>query len=76
MTNAPDPPAERRAIMMQSEKVSEDLRAAFDVIAGTDSAVPALSGAIRSETKPSLNSPSGASTRARWTDLPATPRDK
>jgi DNA repair protein RecN (Recombination protein N) len=39
--------AERRAIMMQSEKVSEDLRAAFDVIAGTDSAVPALSGAIR-----------------------------
>jgi DNA repair protein RecN (Recombination protein N) len=39
--------AERRAIMMQSEKVSEDLREAFDVIAGTDSAVPALSGTIR-----------------------------
>ena len=39
--------AERRTIMMQAEKVAEDLRDAFEVIAGADSGVPALSGAIR-----------------------------
>jgi DNA repair protein RecN (Recombination protein N) len=39
--------AERRALMMQAEKVAEDLRDAFEVIAGTNSSVPALSGAIR-----------------------------
>ncbi len=39
--------ADRRAVMMQGEKVTEDLREAFDVVAGTDSAVPALSGTIR-----------------------------
>jgi len=39
--------ATRRTIMMQSEKVAEDLRDAYDVIAGANSSVPALSGAIR-----------------------------
>jgi DNA repair protein RecN (Recombination protein N) len=39
--------AERRTAMMQAEKVAEDLRDAHEVIAGADSAVPALSGAIR-----------------------------
>jgi DNA repair protein RecN (Recombination protein N) len=33
--------------MMQAEKVAEDLREAHEVIAGTNSNVPALSGAIR-----------------------------
>ena len=33
--------------MMQAEKVAEDLREAHDVIAGTSSSVPALSGVIR-----------------------------
>ena len=33
--------------MMQAEKVAEDLRSAHDVIAGTESSVPALSGVIR-----------------------------
>jgi DNA repair protein RecN (Recombination protein N) len=39
--------AERRTAMMQAEKVAEDLRDAYEVIAGTGSSVPALSGVIR-----------------------------
>jgi DNA repair protein RecN (Recombination protein N) len=39
--------ASRRTIMMQSEKVAEDLRDAHEVIAGANSSVPALSGVIR-----------------------------
>ncbi len=39
--------ATRRTVMMQSEKVAEDLRDAFDVIAGANSSVPALAGVIR-----------------------------
>jgi DNA repair protein RecN (Recombination protein N) len=39
--------AERRAAMMQAEKVAEDLRNAHEVIAGVNSGVPALSGVIR-----------------------------
>jgi len=39
--------AERRTAMMQAEKVAEDLRDAYDVIAGANSSVPALSGVIR-----------------------------
>jgi DNA repair protein RecN (Recombination protein N) len=39
--------ATRRTVMMQSEKVAEDLRDAYDVIAGSNSSVPALSGVIR-----------------------------
>ena len=39
--------AGRRTSMMQAEKVAEDLRDAHEVIAGTNSSVPALSGVIR-----------------------------
>jgi DNA repair protein RecN (Recombination protein N) len=39
--------ATRRTVMMQSEKVAEDLRDAHEVIAGANSSVPALSGVIR-----------------------------
>jgi DNA repair protein RecN (Recombination protein N) len=39
--------AERRTTMMQSEKIAEDLRDAHDVIAGSNSAMPALAAAIR-----------------------------
>ncbi|MBV8790902.1 MAG: AAA family ATPase, partial [Pseudolabrys sp.] len=39
--------ADRRAAMMQAEKVAGELREAFDTIAGSESAVPALSGAVR-----------------------------
>ncbi len=39
--------AERRSMMMQAEKVAEDLREAHDVIVGANSSVPALSAAIR-----------------------------
>jgi DNA repair protein RecN (Recombination protein N) len=39
--------AGRRTVMMQAEKVAEDLRDAHEVIAGANSSVPALSGVIR-----------------------------
>jgi DNA repair protein RecN (Recombination protein N) len=39
--------AGRRTSMMQAERVAEDLRDAHEVIAGTNSSVPALSGVIR-----------------------------
>jgi len=39
--------AERRSAMMQAEKVAEDLRDAYEVIAGGNSNIPALSGVIR-----------------------------
>jgi len=39
--------AGRRTTMMQSEKIAQDLRDAYDVIAGHNSAVPALSAAVR-----------------------------
>jgi len=39
--------AARRTAMMQAEKVAEDLREAHEVIAGANSSVPALAGAIR-----------------------------
>jgi DNA repair protein RecN (Recombination protein N) len=39
--------AERRTVMMQAEKVAEDLREAYEVIAGASSSVPALSAVIR-----------------------------
>ena len=39
--------AERRSTMMQAEKVAEDLREAHEAIAGAQTPVPALSGAIR-----------------------------
>jgi DNA repair protein RecN (Recombination protein N) len=39
--------ADRRAAMMGAEKVATDLREAYDVLAGANSAVPELSGAVR-----------------------------
>jgi DNA repair protein RecN (Recombination protein N) len=39
--------ATRRTIMMQSEKVAEDLRDAYDTIAGSGSSVPAFASVIR-----------------------------
>jgi DNA repair protein RecN (Recombination protein N) len=39
--------AERRAAMMQVEKVAEDLRDAFAAVSGAQSPVPALSAAVR-----------------------------
>jgi DNA repair protein RecN (Recombination protein N) len=39
--------AERRTGMMQAEKVAEDLRDAHAVVAGSQSAVPALAAAVR-----------------------------
>ena len=39
--------ADRRAMMMQAEKVSEDLREAFEVLGGANSTIPALSSSVR-----------------------------
>ncbi len=39
--------AERRLVMMQSEKVAQDLADAFDALAGQGSPVPTLSAALR-----------------------------
>lgn len=39
--------AERRAFMMQSEKIAEDLRAAHDAVAGNQSPVPLIAAAVR-----------------------------
>ncbi|MBN9048662.1 MAG: DNA repair protein RecN [Rhizobiales bacterium] len=39
--------AERRTLMMQSEKIASDLRDAHDVVGGSDSIVPVLSSAVR-----------------------------
>jgi len=50
--------ATRRTIMMQSEKVAEDLRDAHDVIAGANSAVPALAGVIRRLERRAAQAPS------------------
>jgi len=39
--------AERRTVMMQSEKIAGDLRDAHEVVGGNESVVPALSSAVR-----------------------------
>ncbi len=39
--------AERRAFMMQSEKIAEDLRAAREAVAGNQSPVPLIAAAVR-----------------------------
>ncbi len=49
--------AERRTAMMQAEKVSEDLRDAHEVIAGSGSGVPALSGVVRRLERRSTQAP-------------------
>ena len=50
--------ATRRTVMMQSEKVAEDLRDAYDVLAGSNSSVPALSGVIRRLERRATQAPS------------------
>jgi DNA repair protein RecN (Recombination protein N) len=49
--------ATRRTVMMQSEKVAEDLRDAHEMIAGANSSVPALAGVIRRLERRSTQAP-------------------
>jgi DNA repair protein RecN (Recombination protein N) len=69
--------ATRRTVMMQSEKVAEDLRDAYETLAGTNSSVPALAGVIRrlerrSQQAPSLVEPSVKSLDAALNALEET----
>ncbi len=50
--------AARRSVMMQAEKVAEDLRDAHEVIAGANSSVPALAGVIRRLERRAAQAPS------------------
>ncbi|MBI2713509.1 MAG: DNA repair protein RecN [Rhizobiales bacterium] len=50
--------ATRRAVMMQSEKVAEDLRDAHEAIAGANSSVPAFAGVIRRLERRAAQAPS------------------
>ncbi|WP_112662573.1 DNA repair protein RecN [Microvirga flavescens] len=49
--------AERRAAMMQSEKVAQELNDAFDAVAGATSPVPVLSAAVRKLERRSAQAP-------------------
>jgi DNA repair protein RecN (Recombination protein N) len=69
--------ADRRTGMMQAEKVAEDLRDVHEVIAGANSSVPALAGAIRrlerrSEQAPTLVMPAVKALDAALTALEET----
>jgi len=69
--------AERRALMMQAEKVAEDLRDAHETIAGANSSVPAFAGVIRrlerrSSQAPQLIEPAVKSLDAALTALEET----
>jgi DNA repair protein RecN (Recombination protein N) len=50
--------ATRRTVMMASEKVAEDLRDAYDVLAGSNSSVPALAQVIRRLERRATQAPS------------------
>jgi DNA repair protein RecN (Recombination protein N) len=50
--------ATRRSVMMQSEKVAEDLRDAYDAIAGSKSAVPGLAQIVRRLERRATQAPS------------------
>ena len=54
--------AARRVVMMQSEKVAQDLNEAYDAVAGTASPVPELSAAVRKLERRSAQAPATPST--------------
>ncbi|MEZ0170040.1 DNA repair protein RecN [Microvirga sp. TS319] len=49
--------AERRVVMMQSEKVAQDLSEAFEAVAGHSSPIPELSAAVRKLERRSAQAP-------------------
>jgi DNA repair protein RecN (Recombination protein N) len=50
--------AERRTVMMQAEKVAQDLNDAFDAVSGSGSPVPVLSAAVRKLERRASQAPS------------------
>jgi DNA repair protein RecN (Recombination protein N) len=61
--------ATRRTVMMQSEKVAEDLRDAYDTIAGANSSVPALAAVIRRLERRGAQAPSLVEPSVKSLDL-------
>ena len=68
--------AERRTAMMQAEKVAEDLREAHEVVAGTSSSVPALSGVIRRLERRATQAPGLVEPTVKALDLALTALDE
>jgi DNA repair protein RecN (Recombination protein N) len=68
--------AERRTSMMQAEKVAEDLREAHEVIAGTNSSVPALSGVIRRLERRAVQAPALVEPTVKALDTALTALDE
>ena len=67
--------AEKRAAMMQAEKVAGDLRDAHDAVAGAHSPVPALSAAIRRLERREAQAPSLIGPAVRALDAALTALD-
>ena len=68
--------AARRTGMMQAEKVAEDLRDAYDVIAGANSSVPALAGVIRRLERRSAQAPTLVEPAVKALDAALTALDE
>src|SRR3972149_2272942 len=68
--------ATRRTIMMQSEKVAEDLRDAHEVIAGGNSAVPAFAGVIRRLERRAAQAPSLVEPAVKALDAALSPLEE
>ena len=68
--------ADRRTVMMQSEKVAEDLRDAYEVIAGANSSVPALAGVIRRLERRSAQAPTLVEPAVKALDAALTALDE
>jgi len=68
--------ATRRTGMMQAEKVAEDLRDAYDVIAGANSSVPALAGVIRRLERRSAQAPTLVEPAVKALDAALTALDE
>ncbi|MCF8478599.1 MAG: AAA family ATPase, partial [Pseudolabrys sp.] len=68
--------ATRRSVMMQSEKVTEDLRDAFNAIAGPKSAVPGLAQIVRRLERRATQAPSLVEPSVRAPDAAPNAQDE
>ena len=68
--------AERRVVMMQSEKVAQDLSEAYEAVAGTSSPAPELSAAVRKLERRSAQAPSLVEPSVKALDAPLVAIDE